>query len=586
MISKPETMNLPRLIKQTTLFVLICSFNNSLIAQDVECGFKHTPETQKYYDSIKDEIKILENQFLDDRLASRSSTAFSSVPIKAHIVRATNGSGGLTTVQLNQAIGIMNGIYVAAGIEFFLCDGINYINNDDFYDYETSQESALTSTNNVNGVINIYFTNSIVSTSSGGGLCGYAYFPGGPETILMANSCATNGSTLSHEMGHFFALSHTHGNSNVAGSTEELVDGSNCESTGDFICDTQADPKLGNATVNINCQYTGTTQDANAAFYRPNPLNLMSYSRKACRNFFSPQQYARINAAYQVSRSNLNCPSFKADFVADFTDSCEANLTVNFADNSVGATSWNWDVDGDDIIDYTTQNASHTYNSVGEYDVVLTISNGSDNITKVKTEYIKVGAQEISTTTINMSLTLDDWPAETSWQFIDGNDTVLYSGGPYTEGVDDFTVKTESFTISSNQCYSFKISDSYGDGICCFSGDGFYELKSSDNTLLATNGDFGFGAKDNFFNGTLSIDKFSTASISLYPNPSSSVITIKSQALPDSYRIYNTLGQVIKQSQFKADADLNINIENLTDGMYFIKLTKENSSQVLSFVKN
>jgi len=578
-------MNFPRLIKITSLYILFCFFTNGLIAQNEECGFTHTPENRKYYDSIKEEIKIFENQFLDNRFSARSSTALSSIPIKAHIIRTTSGSGGLTTIQLDQAINVMNGIYVDAGIEFFLCDAVNYINSDEFYNYTTTQESALTSTNNVNGVINIYFTDSI-ENDSGNGLCGYAYFPGGPETILMANSCATNGSTLSHEMGHFFALSHTHGNSNVSGSTEELVDGSNCESTGDFICDTPADPKLGNSTVNVNCQYTGIAQDANAEFYAPNPLNLMSYSRKECRTFFSPQQYARINAIYQVSRSNLACLSFEADFIADNTESCEANLTVNFTDNSTGATSWNWDVNGDDIIDYTTQNISHTYSSIGAYDVALTISNGSENITKVKTEYIEVGAQEISSATITMSLTLDDWPAETSWQFIDGNDTVLYSGGPYTEGVDDFTVITDTFSISTNQCYSFIISDSYGDGICCFSGDGFYELRSSDNTLLTTNGNFGFGAQDNFFNGTLGINNFSAESILLYPNPSSNNITIKSTSLPDSYSIYNTLGQVITQSKLSSFSDLEINIENLTDGMYFIKLIKANASQVLSFVKN
>ena len=579
-------MKFPKLIKQTVLFTLVFFFNNSVIAQDNECGFNYTPEAKKYYDSIKDEIKVLENQFLDDRFASRGSTVLSNVPIKAHIIRATNGSGGLSTVQLNQAMLAMNNVYIDAGIQFFLCDGINYINNDDFYDYETSQESDLTSTNNINGVINIYFTDSIVSSSSGGGLCGYAYFPGGPETILMANSCAINGSTLSHEMGHFFALPHTHGNSNVAGSTEELVNGSNCESTGDFICDTPADPKLGNSSVSFNCQYTGTTQDADGAFYQPNPLNIMSYSRKTCRRFFSPQQYARINATYQVSRSNLACPSFTADFLADFTESCEANLTVNFTDTSVGATAWSWDINGDDIIDYTTQNVTHTYNSIGDYDVALTISNGSDNISKVKTKYINIGAQEISTTAITMNLTLDDWPAETSWEFIDGNDTVLYSGGPYVEGVDDFTLKTETFTISTNQCYSFIISDSYGDGICCFSGNGKYELISSDNVLLATSGNYGFGAKDNFFSVTLGVDKFSTESIVLYPNPASSVITIKSQSLPDSYSLYNTLGQVLKQSQVKSIVDLNINIESLSEGMYFMKLTKDNSSQILSFIKN
>jgi len=578
-------MKLLTLIKQATFFICFCFLSNGIIAQNKECGFTHTPEAQRYYDSTKEQVKILENQFLNRSLSARSSTALSSIPIKAHIINTSEGTGGLTTLELDQAISIMNSIYIDAGIEFFLCDGIDYINSDEFYNYTISQETALTSTNNVNGVINIYFTDSI-ENDSGGGLCGYAYFPGGPETILMANDCATNGSTLSHEMGHFFALSHTHGNSNVAGSTEELVDGSNCDSTGDFICDTQADPKLDFNTVNLNCQYTGTSQDANAAFYRPNPTNLMSYSRKECRNYFSPQQYARINAIYQVSRSSLACPSFEADFVADTTESCDASLTVNFTDTSIGATSWNWDVNGDDIIDYTTQNISHTYNSFGAYDVALTVSNGSENITKVKTEYIEVGAQEISTSTISMHLNLDDWPAETSWEFIDSNETLLYSGGPYVEGIDDFTLITETFIINPNQCYSFIISDSYGDGICCSSGNGFYELKSSDNTLLTTNGNFGFGTQDNFFNGTLGMNSFNAESIVLYPNPSSNSITIKSTTLPDSYLIYNTLGQVITQSKLSTFSDLEINISNLTKGMYFLKLVKNNSSQVLSFVKN
>lgn len=577
-------MKLSNLIKQTALLFILL-FSSKLIAQSDECGFNYTPEVKKYYDSIKDKINELEKEFLDNRVLSRNSTTLSTVPIKAHIIRMSNGFGGLTTLELSQAISAMNDNYVDAGIQFYLCDDINYIDNDDYYEYSTAEESALTSTNNVNGVINIYFTNSIV-TDSGGGLCGYAYFPGGPETILMANSCTTNGSTLSHEMGHFFALSHTHGNSNVVGSTEELVDGSNCESTGDFICDTPADPQLGNSNVNFACIYTGNAQDDNLDFYQPDPTNIMSYSRKQCRTFFSPQQYARINSVYQISRSNLSCPSFNADFIADNVESCESNLTVNFTDNGSGATSWNWDVDGDDIIDYTTQNVTHTYNSVGNYDVALTVSNGSETISKVKTEFIEVGAQQITTNSITLTLTLDDWPAETSWQFVDGNDTVLYSGGPYVEGIDDFSVKTETFDVSTSQCYSFIINDSYGDGICCLSGNGSYELRSSDNTLLTTDGDFGQGTKDNFFKGTLGISEFTKESIQLYPNPAYNVINIKTIILPDTYRIYNTLGQVLKHAEVKSETDLQINIESFVSGIYFINLKKDNSSQILTFVKN
>jgi hypothetical protein len=88
------------------------------------------------------------------------------------------------------------------------------------------------------------------------------------------------------------------------------------------------------------------------------------------------------------------------------------------------------------------------------------------------------------------------------------------------------------------------------------------------------------------YSGTLSVNDFSTQVIELFPNPTSGRLTIKSQSLPDSYIIYNALGQVLKQSQMTSDIELNINVQNLNNGIYFIKLNKGNSSQVLSFIKN
>jgi PKD repeat protein len=291
-----------------------------------------------------------------------------------------------------------------------------------------------------------------------------------------------------------------------------------------------------------------------------------------------------MSAINQISRANLLCPSFSPNFTADATQSCEVNLTVNFTDNSVGATSWAWDVDGDDITDYTTQNVTHTYGVTGEFDVALTISDSSVNASKVKIKYIKVGAIEMNTSTVTLSLTLDDNPDETSWEFVDGNNTVVYSGGPYTGFFDANT--TETFTINPNECYAFKINDSAGDGICCSTGNGLYELRADDNSLLITGGDFNSNTTHNLYSGTLSVNDFSTQAIELFPNPTSGRITIKSQSLPDSYIIYNALGQVLKQSQMTSDIELNINVQNLNNGIYFIKLNKGNSSQVLSFIKN
>jgi PKD repeat protein len=72
-----------------------------------------------------------------------------------------------------------------------------------------------------------------------------------------------------------------------------------------------------------------------------------------------------------------------ANFTAIPTSGC-APLTVQFTDNSTGATSWAWDFDNNGTIDSTSQNPSNQYNSPGIYTVKLTATNscGSDNITK------------------------------------------------------------------------------------------------------------------------------------------------------------------------------------------------------------
>ncbi|MDG5492991.1 T9SS type A sorting domain-containing protein [Psychroserpens sp. SPM9] len=551
-----------------------------------QCGTVATPESEKYFKNLLPQIQQFEQEFYQ-RANFRSSSALSSVPIKAHILRDDSGSGGLTETQLNDAISVMNTYYANAYIEFFLCDGINYINSSEFFDFTTDEQDALTNPNNVDNVINIYFANT-VSTTEGGGLCGYAYFPGGPEVILMANSCATNGSTLSHEMGHFFALSHTHGNTNGA-LTTELVDGSNCDTDGDFICDTPADPQLGFNNVSTACTYVGSATDANGDFFAPNELNIMSYSRKSCRTEFSEQQYARIYGVYQASRFDMACPSFNLRIASNFDRDCDPTLDVEFSDISFGATSWQWDVDGDDIIDYTTQNVSHTYTTSGQYDVALTASNGSNTITKVFENYIEVGSEAISTNEIVLTLTTDDWANETSWELKDSNDSVLYASPTYTSD-DDFQTFTYNFTVSTNECYTFEIADSYGDGICCFSGTGSYTLTTLEGNPIASGGDYSFGEVTYMSNAVLSVeDYFTDTNISVYPNPTKNTLNIQvsnSNDLPDSYTIYNVLGQHIMSKTIINESDLSIETKNFSEGVYYIKLEKGTVSNTIPFIKN
>lgn len=79
-----------------------------------------------------------------------------------------------------------------------------------------------------------------------------------------------------------------------------------------------------------------------------------------------------------------------ADFNSDVL-SGSTPLTVHFSDLSLGnPTSWEWDFDGDNIIDSYLQNPEFTYTISGMYTVSLTVSNGDSTKTKIVSNYITV----------------------------------------------------------------------------------------------------------------------------------------------------------------------------------------------------
>ena len=86
---------------------------------------------------------------------------------------------------------------------------------------------------------------------------------------------------------------------------------------------------------------------------------------------------------------------------------------------------------------------------------------------------------------------------------------------------------------------------------------------------------------------SLSVEEFGLNNISLYPNPTSNVlnISVSNNDLPDSYSIYNMLGQTVATKQISSNADLSINSSEFSNGMYFVKIIKNNSAVTLPFIK-
>lgn len=275
-----------------------------------ECGTTFTPAQGAAY------LRWLEERGPVDR---GGFTPPYHIPIKAHVIRLSNGTGGLPDGRVDQAIVDANLHYATTQIEFFRLGDIDYIDSDEWYTTETLDEiDAMRTTNLVPNAINMYFTENL--NYENGSLCGISAFTfSDVQSIAMRNSCTANDaglgnhSTFSHEIGHFFDLFHTH----ETFYGDEFVDGTNCDVAGDLVCDTPADPVLGTSNVDSACDYFGTDIDGHGDPYAPDPTQLMSYSLKHCRDNFSAQSLVRIVDTLLSGRTDLISTAVGAPALAE-----------------------------------------------------------------------------------------------------------------------------------------------------------------------------------------------------------------------------------------------------------------------------
>jgi len=100
---------------------------------------------------------------------------------------------------------------------------------------------------------------------------------------------------------------------------------------------------------------------------------------------------------------------------------------------------------------------------------------------------------------VDITITFDNYPEETSWTITNANGATVASGGTYGSEADGSTLTiTECL---SNGCYDFNISDVYGDGICCSYGNGSYTVSGGGSTL-ASGGSFTSSETTNFCVGS------------------------------------------------------------------------------------
>ena len=238
----------------------------------------------------------------------RDATATNGITINiyVHLLRNSNGSGGVNINNARAAYNQMLADYTAKGISFNLV-GAQWINNSTYATipaYSPFNNNWLNAINNMKedyALYPRYICNIFVSgqaSSPFGVLLGIATFPWDPDAITKRGGLWLNnismipgGHTMSHELGHCFGLWHTHhGVSEVQSCSAcyEYASGVEGNIRGDFCADTPPTP------TNYNCGPPGGQDCQGHAWGATQPENYMGYGPDSCINLFTTQQTKRM----------------------------------------------------------------------------------------------------------------------------------------------------------------------------------------------------------------------------------------------------------------------------------------------------
>ena len=299
--------------------------------EGVVCG---TTPTAEMIENIKRNAANFNGTF------QRGGTSF--VPIKFHLVANSDENGRISESRVFKTLKFLNDNYSSMGIQFYIKDEFNYLDKSTVYDavLRSSGTDVQLSIARVSNALNVFLVNSITTSGIPGTILGVFYRNSSIDDLLVLNQeIGTATGTLEHEIGHFFSLLHTfngwdgspwqaseHGNpvgefaprGGFPRIRNELVDGSNCANSGDFLCDTPADYNLGFFWNNC-ADYDGDCMDLNMDTLRPQENNYMGYFLRCPDYEFSDQQKSAINTSLNSNGRSYVRSSY-IPFTGDIND--------------------------------------------------------------------------------------------------------------------------------------------------------------------------------------------------------------------------------------------------------------------------
>ncbi len=314
----------------SALFVLLAF---ALPAQQINgfCG-THGADVEA---QIKEGLLANKRALANGLVLPRNQVEF--VPIKFHLVGKTDGSSRIDVKKALSQLKLLNQQYEPLGITFYLPDSkLDLLNNSAVYTDHFSTQSSVMQLVRDSKAINVWVVESADDGSGSSGGTTLAYYSPFRDWVVVSKGNFTDASVLAHELGHFFDMLHTFNgwdgeprdeadwltpapNISPGGVPTERADSSNCETAGDYICDTPADYNLGLGWP--NCNFDAVVLDPVSDTLAPEESLFMGYflNCPADEYYFSDMQIDLMLADLASSQRNYlrNGPT---PFIADITE--------------------------------------------------------------------------------------------------------------------------------------------------------------------------------------------------------------------------------------------------------------------------
>lgn len=528
-------------MKRNLLLIGILIFNlNSVFGQI--CGTPHLSNPTIYPQENNTEF----NEFS----SYRGSSSAICINVFFHVVRNTNGTNAFPVPNTNNITAMLNDFYSPHNIIISNL-GTNFIDNSNFLQVDEGEHTTLMNSGfDVPNAINYYIVEEMWDVYRNGVYQGFVTGAADaiPSNSLVIRSDRVLSSTSHHEVGHCLNLYHTfHGSiaENIPNSCAENINGTNCNSCGDYVCDTPADQNL---------------QNMNG--YSPDLTNIMSYYNN--RDHFTNGQGYRMRLSINSETILQNIKSTSCTQISEVSSNLCYPQTTTITLTNLGGASTFWSSSSNvQIMSHNNSSAtigSLNQNTSGEGWIRASLSNGI-----VLQENFWVGrpllnydiyedftmCRDINTTTNNFfPVSMLGMDVSTTWevQRITNNHNVSMQGNEVLVSL--------QYAAPYNYI-AFKVR---ANNLCGFSDWLEYYIEVFDSCGLESNNSY-----------------------MIYPNPATEFITIRAKKPKDiiesriRFKMYDLNGILVEIGILSNQSSIDVSKYN--KGNYILKIDEGSNSE-------